>query len=67
MTYKIETVVNDIKARAKQLGLSNNQLYKLTGVSQTTFQRWCSGNGSARISTLDKITTALDEYESSHE
>ena len=57
MTYEEYTEQRDI------LGLTNNQVSRLSGVSTATFSQWKNGVYEPKRSTLAKIQNALDNYD----
>lgn len=57
MTYEEYEEQRDI------LGLTNNQVSRLSGVSTATFSQWKNGVYEPKRSTLAKIQNALDNYD----
>lgn len=57
MTYEEYAEQRDI------LGLTNNQVSRLSGVSTATFSQWKNGVYEPKRSTLAKIQNTLDNYD----
>jgi transcriptional regulator with XRE-family HTH domain len=53
-------IADQVAARRRELGLSQQQLAELTGTTQSAIARLESGGRPPRIDTLLRITNALD-------
>lgn len=63
-----ETIISEMEARAKALGLNIGKLCEIAGVHHTTFSRWKRSERnpvpmSANIGSLNKIELVLVQME----
>lgn len=56
----MKQIIEQLKERRQQLGLSQSQLAEMVGIKQPNIARMESGNHSISVATLERITTALE-------
>ena len=57
------SVVEELEARAKAVGLSLNEVCRQAGVARSTFTRWKSGDHTPTIRVLQKMDEVVSDEE----
>jgi predicted transcriptional regulator len=57
----VRWIIEEIECRAKNSGISIEDLCKAAGVAPSTFYRWKSGDTSPTLITVERIFNAAEE------